>query len=248
MDNQWYYIKDNKSEGPVNMEELQKLFSHGFLTEKTKVWTNGLPGWATAGEIENLVPKNMASVPTINPESIPEEVRFIPQGNQVRPWVRLWARWLDLYLFSMILGFIIGMMNPEAVDLVMTYQLLSAIVFMMIFPFFEAIMLSLWGTTMGKYALNIRVTTSQSHKLTYYAALRRSFRVWFSGLGLGIPVVMQIAMIVGYRQLRQNKVSQWDTTTSSQVLHRKISSARLLVVIMIFAFIIALIFVGEYYL
>ncbi len=243
MDTQWHYIKDNKTEGPVSIEELQALFSHGFITEKTKVWTNGLPGWVTASEIENMVPKKLASVPAINPETVPEYVNFIPEGKQVRPWIRLWARWLDLYVFSIILGFIVGVMSPQSVELVGEYQILFAILFLMIFPFFEAIMLSLWGTTVGKYAFNIRVTTSEGHKLAYESALRRSFRVWFTGLGLGIPVVMQIAMFVGYRQLRQNKISPWDANTHSQVLHRKISSLRVFFVVMIFVLIFAFILI-----
>ena len=245
MDSQWYYLKDNRPEGPIGLEDLQKMFSHGFLTAKTKVWIKGMPGWVNASEIENLVPKNLASIPAFTPEYVPEKLNFIREGNQVRPWVRFWARLLDVYVFSILTGFILGMINPEWIELFTSHELLFGMLFLLIFPFFEAFMISNWGTTLGKYVLNIRVTSEQGYKLDYHQSLKRSFKVYLSGLLMGIPVVSQIAMIVGYIHLRKNKISQWDESIGSEILHRKINATRSLVVIMMFASIFTLMILSE---
>lgn len=42
----WYYESHNKPVGPIEESELQHLLSQSVISQKTLVWTKGMPDWA----------------------------------------------------------------------------------------------------------------------------------------------------------------------------------------------------------
>ncbi len=46
----WYYAVGGKVSGPVGTLQLIELIEQQSLTWSTLVWSQGLPGWITAGE------------------------------------------------------------------------------------------------------------------------------------------------------------------------------------------------------
>ena len=161
-----------------------------------------------------------------------------------RPWVRFWARVLDINLFIVITSIIviialfIILFNPGvfksrvSVILLVLFFLFFWLFFWM---FFEAFLLSTVGTTPGKWLLKTRVLTSSGGKPAFSTALFRTFKVCWRGMGLGIPIVTLITHIVAYNRLEKNGVTSWDKDAGLVVVHERIGVIRTLVVILIFA-------------
>ena len=72
----------------------------------------------------------------------------------------------------------------------------------------EALLLTFWGTTPGKWLLKSRVENVAT--MTYWAALDRSFTVFCWGLGCLIPVVSVLCCAVGYQDLADTGITRWD--------------------------------------
>jgi len=150
--------------------------------------------------------------------------------SEVNPWMRFLARMTDYALFSLLLFFLIRFALP--------FQLLKKYDFMVPYPYLlwipiEALFLFLWETTPGKFLLKTRVVHTGRGRWNYFSALRRSFLVWFRGMGLGIPVVSLITMLHAYSHLRLRKISSWDRDEKTKVIHQPLHPARLGVAIVI---------------
>ncbi len=50
----WYYAKDNQQCGPVNTEDLRKLYHSGEITANTLVWRQGMTQWARYCDVPEL--------------------------------------------------------------------------------------------------------------------------------------------------------------------------------------------------
>jgi hypothetical protein len=85
----------------------------------------------------------------------------------------------------------------------------------------ESIFLSTWGTTWGKSLLKTQVRDNKGKKLTFYNALKRSFLVWFKGLGMGIPPIFIITLLVSYNELNKKGITSWDGAGNLIVTHKK---------------------------
>jgi len=165
-----------------------------------------------------------------------------------RPWVRFWARVLDVNLFALVVGIcggagiIAGLIKPNIVESVSSMWLGMGVVFAWIFV--EALLLSTVGNTPGKWFLKTKVFTSSGDKLNFSTALTRSFRVWFIGLGAGIPVICLITQIVAYHKLKYKGITIWDGDDGLIVTHERIGVIRTLATIVMLV-IIALSYVGN---
>ena len=158
-----------------------------------------------------------------------EEVR-------VRPWVRFWARIFDYQLFILIFGlFVFYTAGPE---LAVSFSM--PIVAIFLWTFVETFLLATCGYTPGKWLLKVTVRNEDGSKLSFRKALQRSFSVWWLGYGAGIPVINVITMIVACVKLSNLKTTTWDKHGHFRVTHDKIGFFRIAIVVLFFAFLIAL--------
>jgi uncharacterized RDD family membrane protein YckC len=98
--------------------------------------------------------------------------------------------------------------------------------------FFEALLLSTWGTTPGKALLKTTVQKSNSSKITLTDAFKRSFRVWLRGLGTGFPLVSIFTLVLSYRTLNEFGQTTWDRDGGFVVTHKKIGTVRVLIAVL----------------
>jgi serine/threonine protein kinase len=152
-------------------------------------------------------------------------------GDQVRPWVRLWARTIDVFLFAIIAGFIFGIVAP---GILVMPELALGIMFTFGYNFVEPAMLSAWGTTPGKALLRVAVRKSDGSKLNYSEGLNRVFKVWLRGMGLGIPIAALFTHLTAYNKLTKSGITSWDQEGGIQVIHQKIGFLRVLATLGIF--------------
>lgn len=90
----------------------------------------------------------------------------------------------------------------------------------------EALLLSTFGMTFGKWFLGIKLIQKHSSKMSFESSLRRSFNVWFRGLGLAIPIFGFFAMVFAYNRFKIFGTTTWDLRENIQVVYEKIEPWR----------------------
>lgn len=151
----------------------------------------------------------------------------------VHPWVRFWARTIDLCLFGLVLGLVSGLLAAFVkFDLFEEYSsILIGMIALPIWLLVEAVLLTCFGTTPGRWLLRVQITLPNGKRLPFVAALKRGFGVWLLGFGAGIPVVSIITLVSGYYHLLHHAETFWDRKGGSVVHHRKPGAVRSLVAV-----------------
>ena len=228
-ENVWFYIRDHQQQGPVGLFELRKLFEQGILTGDTFIWTKDMNCWQLAKSLDlfpdsifkptrvELLSTNLASEWT-------EQIKATyPSG---RPLVRTLARFLDLSLCSIFFITLVSIFSPKfIVELSgVTIFILSLILWVIM----EPVLLSIFGTTVGKAFLNAKLKTVTGERIDFLTAFQRSIFVNAAGMGFGLPIINFICFYFSYFDLKKNGKSTWDQQIGTVVLYGKVSSARLI--------------------
>jgi hypothetical protein len=130
---------------------------------------------------------------------------------------------VDVFMFSLLFGFVAGFVYPPIIKI---NGLVLGMILLFVYMFVEPIMLSSWGTTPGKALLRIRLRRHDGENLAFSDAMDRSFRVWSSGEGLGIPIVSLIRNYISYRQLLKAGKTTWDSRGNFTYSHQIVGPAR----------------------
>lgn len=146
------------------------------------------------------------------------------ETSQANPWIRFLARFLDYAWFFLLLlsirWFFKGSVFHEK------YESIVPIEFFIWIPI-EALFLWLWGTTPGKWFLKIQLKQAR-RSLDFTTALRRSFRVWFRGLGMMMPVINCICLSLAYYRLNLKQWTSWDKEDHILISHRPVARWRVI--------------------
>jgi hypothetical protein len=221
---QWYYNDGGEQRGPVTRERLTELLGAGKLDADTLVWQEGMSDWKPASALPGFAAAAPpASSPYAPPQAAPDaEVAWHDHeatGHQVRPWIRYWARTADFLIFAMFGGIGIGIAAPHLVEIP---DQLYGMLLLVLYVFFEPVLLSTFGTTPFRAILNVRIRNRDGSKLTYGQALKRSLLVFVKGSGLGIPLVSLITHLYSYNRLTGRGITSWDESGGFIVSHQTI--------------------------
>jgi uncharacterized RDD family membrane protein YckC len=224
----WYYRIGNKKVGPLPQSQLQKLFDDQILAPETLIWSDALLDW---------IPAEMADAFQTNIKKTSEETSNIGI-QQIRPWVRYWARMLDINLFAMFFWTAMSYYPYDISDISTT---LIPMVMLFSWVFVESVLLFTIGTTPGKWLLKIKLTNADGKKISFPNAMQRSFLVWWRGLGTGFPIASLWTLITAETNLKKNGITSWDREGNFIVTHERIGALRTIIVIFFFilSFIIA---------
>ncbi len=166
-----------------------------------------------------------------------------PTGPQVRPWVRFFARSIDMFAFSAVAGFTVGFLYTPASRM---NEYVFGIMLSIIYIFLEPIMLSTWGATPGKALLNISLRREDGSKLSYSEGLNRSFHVWLKGCGAGVPIVALFTQLRAYNRLKNEGKTSWDREGHYVYIHHNISPVRIIVTVLLIACFLILAVIGKH--
>jgi hypothetical protein len=256
----WYYAEAGQQRGPIPKEDLQSKLASGTLEPGTLVWCEGMPEWKPANSVATLWisppqparPPQAAASPRASdspyapPAAAPltdvDWSGHVPQGPQIRPWVRYWARTLDFLVFSLIFGVAAAVIYPEFAEM---HDSLTGIVLLGFYNFFEPAMLALFGTTPFKALLRVRLRNQDGSKLSYWRGLGRVLTIWVAGQGLGIPIAALITNIYSYTRLTNQGITSWDQSGNFTVSHQPVEWWRWLIVIGVIVGFIALLVIGN---
>lgn len=101
---------------------------------------------------------------------------------------RMFARFLDLYLYKTIWAVILmAVWNVNIGDRAFVWSMMDLYIACGIMLLAEPFLLSRFGTTPGKWILGLSVTSCAGNRLTYGLALSRAWGVFVYGLGLVLP-------------------------------------------------------------
>jgi len=217
------------TDGPYSLEQLQDMLDGGAVTFDDIVWVEGTEGWIPLNEVEGIY---LRPAPELGGAMVEE-------GRQTRPWVRYWARSIDIALICIIVGIPIGAVLPDGLNNRLVDQLIQFLALTLWIPI-EAVLIATFGCTPGKALLRVRVSNKNGSNLSFGQALSRSFGVWLKGLGTGlIPFVTLATLLVAHNRLSKKGVTTWDGDGRFMVAHRKVGIGRTLIAIAIFVVLIA---------
>jgi hypothetical protein len=150
--------------------------------------------------------------------------------SHVNPWIRLIARFFDYALFFLLLLASRKLFSGKIPFI--RYEHFVPFEFFLWIPI-EALFLSTWGTTPGKFFLRTKLRMGKKVRMEYMAALKRSFSVWMRGLGMGIPVLNFFCLMVAYNKLKVFKITSWDRDDHTVVTHLPIGKWRVYVAVFV---------------
>ena len=127
--------------------------------------------------------------------------------------MRLFARGLDISGLFLLLSVLSPRLEtkPEVFGLFMVTVLVWILI--------EALQLALFQTTLGKYMLKIRIAKKSGDRISFTEALKRSFHIWWRGLGTGFPLLALITLPVALTRLVFKGESSWDRDGEFTVTH-----------------------------
>ncbi len=146
---------------------------------------------------------------------------------QIRPWVRFFARSLDLFLWNVVCWTslrIVVLGSAQAASLLSS--LVFGIAFSFSWIFIEALLLSSVGSTPGKWLLKVTLRRKDGTVLPRSQALARSFQVWWQGQAGNVPGMNLVAELLAYQSLRSDSITAWDRRCDTIVIHGEIGPVR----------------------
>ena len=132
--------------------------------------------------------------------------------NSNIPWKRFWARSIDTMLFTYPLYFLLmyyfGGEHPFRIGYI------SGLIYLFVCEPFN---LNMFGTTLGKWLLGIRVRNKNGEKLMFNEVYLRTGSVFLHGMGLNIPIVTLFFQYSQYKRLLKEGETTWDDESSFRV-------------------------------
>ncbi len=142
------------------------------------------------------------------------------------PWLRYFARGLDMSVYGTISAAVIMLLGISPVSGV--FSLLNTILTMGVLIGLEPLLLSTWGYTPGKWILGLRLRDSKGGKLDYTDGICRTALLLCHGMGLSIPLVNLWCYWKSYRRTQTMETvppvppqdQPWDDMTEYTVEER----------------------------
>lgn len=223
---EWYYALNGERVGPRSLDEVRSMVASGVLDADSLVWTTGMREWARVGDMPIVSPTWAPPHEPVRAPELPVQRPAVVR-DEPRPLRRVGARLVDVIVYSMVVGLIVGTLAPELMARAPTdpRQLnpLWNLAFFPVIALIEGVVLHLFGTTPGKALFSMRVTTAEGGRLSLFQSLSRAVRVWIVGLGAGLPILSLVAPIFSYFRLNARGRTWWDETLDLRVENGPIS-------------------------
>lgn len=137
------------------------------------------------------------------------------------PWRRFFARMLDLSLYALIWHVFTALVLNLNIENNLFINLINSYVSIGIMLLLEPLLLSKYGTTLGKLVFGLIVRNIDGRKLTYKQGWHRTFEVFKKGMGYNIPIYDLFIMLANYDECKTQKFLPWGGNTSYTIKNRK---------------------------
>jgi hypothetical protein len=139
------------------------------------------------------------------------------------PWQRYWSKALDFYIYFIFLVLIatpIGIISEDTNPLLMSVALLPVSIMI------DAFIIANFGNSVGRALIGIRVEKVDGDELALNQALSRGLRVYFFGMGMGVPLVSFFTYLRNLKKLEKKRVTSWDEALDTNVYQTSNTPAR----------------------
>lgn len=158
------------------------------------------------------------------------------EGQTLRhPWRRFFARTLDITFYTLIWQVFTRLVLNWNIEKGIFITVINTYFPLLIMLILEPLLLSKYGTTLGKLVFGLVVRNLDDEKLTYQQGWHRTFGVFRKGIGYNIPLYNILLMINCYDDCKAQKVLPWEKNLSYNIKDKKI--IRIIVCIAIFILI-----------
>ena len=96
----WHYAHNGMQFGPVSFTQLKTMLADGRLPPDETVWTNGMPEWLPASEIDGLAVRS----PLTNKAGATLSDGVVSQLRDTRPWIIFFAVLSTLSTLCSVVG------------------------------------------------------------------------------------------------------------------------------------------------
>ncbi len=219
--------------GPHSVFYIVQGIREGRLHGPEHVWRKGMEDWVPLRELEDFT-----SYWPPSPEMLAqaEAARTLARTelDRPQPWLRFWARMLDLIFYVFALAFILTAVAPEptqywAIWAAQHHVPVEPFILLLYIPL-EAWVLSRYGTTPGKSLLCIQIRTLAGGLPTFSQAVHRTTQMCLRGLAMGLYVLPLFSMLWWKVRLARHPVTTWDERAETRVEHGEPESWRYFVV------------------
>lgn len=249
----WFYRRPNGAEdGPFERESLVALLAAGVLCDKTLVKKAESEEWRPISELFGDSADGSPPASSIDRPTYLERV-VEAGGESTHPWRRYFAKLIDLSTLGLYawvgvmfgLGFALAAIDAGSVIRFLEKPIVNGVTALIVWTPLDALCLSAFGNTPGRWLFGIRVRTSDGGNLSFPVAFRRSILVSGVGMGMSIVPLALIGAAFAYHRLRTKGETFWDAATESVVTHSEWGVWRAIVCSLAVLFAVAIIlFVG----
>lgn len=223
----WYIEVDGSSQGPFPFATVRQAAREGKLGPATLVWCPGMSDWIAAGRVEGLfLPP---ALPYSDPPTLQIRMLDLDGGLAIGPddpfsraiapqrpgaWRRFVARWIDLWLSvlptALLAGLAFGLLSAEFGIWIQNNEALFGILIMPIAFLIDACVVRIFGNSLGKSVLGLRVCNTLGEPLRFQDYLKRNFSIWWYGCGACIPPLSVFMMVYQARSILHNGGTAYD--------------------------------------
>lgn len=178
----------------VSYEQLDadRYFTGAFLTEREK-------GDARKPQDAYKPEDAITSQDTV--KYVPPRYLAKDQPRQPAPICRLLARTADLALYTQVCICAVSLFHLDYRPILEKVGIAVPLSWI----FVEPLLLCLIGTTAGKWVFGYSLADADGRRLSYHAALRRSFKVAVFGMGLYLPLIRWYCMYKSWNSASEAK-------------------------------------------
>ncbi|MBP8006973.1 MAG: DnaJ domain-containing protein, partial [Burkholderiales bacterium] len=151
--------------------------------------------------------------------------------SEPRPWQRLGARLFDYAIWGLVLALLLSELRgagavPEQLAYWLGHPLVAPILITGSWVPIEALLIASLTTTPGKWLFGVYLQFSISDayarrdsRTQFARALKRAFRVWWEGVGLGFPLLAPFLVAVAYEKVMVQQETDCDFAHDCLVTH-----------------------------
>ena len=253
--NDWWYEKNGEKKGPFTFTTIGSFIDQGEIDPETLIWRTGMQDWVAARTMSQLTdvfagtppplpPSDIGSEPVnVEDESIAESTASsLPSEQLATPWPRFFARVFDIWLESLPVGFLLGVtlyaIDAEFAEEVFSNIVLAGMISLPIVLVLDGILVGLFGNSVGKAILGIKVMPNDRGTMSVGDAISRNMGVWTSGLAIGFPIVNLFFMASAYRTLKSGQELRWDKSAGVRVVRIYAEPWRYFVFVVLFGILL----------
>jgi len=233
----WYYLVGRDKMGPRSLEDMLAMAHAGAIEPDTLVWAPGMDDWRRASDVDEL----KEPLKVLEHEGSPGtgfSEATASASTETHPWRRWLARIVDYTVAAFTVGFLLAFIAPETS--IFDNNLTATLVVCAFWVIAEAFAHAWFGNTPGKALFAITVKSKDGRSLRVDQALARSLRVWFFGIGVGLPLISLFTMARAHGRLRRDGATSWDEKGNLVVSYHALGAARITAIVLAILVIIAI--------